>query len=335
MPTTMITTLSTAKRISSKLLSPALLLAFAIAQPLHGMGMVFSPEPLPTPAAGDTSPYATGTRAMNEHRWQDAIRAFDKVIAARDKRSDAALYWKAYSLNKLRRYSDAAAICSRLHAQYADSQWNKDCDVLSINNPDINIDVTDKINQSMNIHVNPDVHVHVNPDVHIDPIVIPDIKIDFKNNPDMKILALNSMLNQDPAQAIPALRDVLNGNQPIGVKKHALFVLAQSKSPEAQAILHDAITGKMDPELQRQAITMLALFQGRRDDDTLAELYHTTTDRQVKRSIISAFFITQDAPHLVELARSEKDLELKRSIVSQLAIMHDKAATDYMMELLK
>jgi hypothetical protein len=46
-------------------------------------------------------------------------------------------------------------------------------------------------------------------------------------------------------------------------------------------------------------------------------------------------FITQDAPHLVELARSEKDMELKRTIVSQLAIMHDKAATDYMMELLK
>jgi hypothetical protein len=298
-------------------------------QPLHGMGMVFSPEPLPTAAAGDTGPYAAGTRAMNEHRWQDAIHAFDKVIATRDKRSDAALYWKAYSLNKLRRYPDAAAICSRLHAQYADSQWNKDCDVLSINNPDINIDVTDKINQSMNIHVNPDVHIH------IDPVVIPDINIDLKNNPDFKILVLNSMLNQDPAKAMPALRDVLNGNQPIGVKKHALFVLAQSKSPEAQAILHDAVTGKMDPELQREAITMMALFQGRRDDDILAELYHTTTDREVKRSIISAFFITQDAPHLVELARSEKDLDLKRSIVSQLAIMHDKAATDYMMELLK
>jgi hypothetical protein len=51
--------------------------------------------------------------------------------------------------------------------------------------------------------------------------------------------------------------------------------------------------------------------------------------------VISAFFITQDAPRMVELARSEKDMELKRSIVSQLALMKDKAATDYMMELLK
>ena len=322
MTTAMTTT--TTKRIGSKLLSPALLLVFAAAQPLHAI--VFSLDPLPSAAANDNSPYAVGTRAMNEQRWQDAIHAFDKVIAAKEKRSDAALYWKAYSLNKLGRHSDAAAICNTLRAQYPDSSWNKDCDVLSIGN-NININLDDNIAQDMNIHVHPD--------VHIDPIVIPNINVDIKNNPDIKILALNSMLNQDPAKAIPVLRDILNGNQPIGVKKHAIFVLAQSKSPEAQAILHDAVTGKMDPELQRQAITMMALFQGKRDNDTLAEIYRTTSDRQVKKSIISAFFLTQDAPHLVELARSEKDLDLKRSIVAQLSVMHDKAATDYMMELLK
>jgi tetratricopeptide (TPR) repeat protein len=324
MTTTITTSIAITKRIGSKLLSPALLLLFAAA-PLHGM--VFEPAPLPAAAANDNSPYAAGTRAMNEHRWPDAIRAFDKMIAAKEKRSDAALYWKAYSLNKLQRHSDSTAICNSLHAQYPDSPWNKDCDFLSLSNPDINIKLNDKITQSMNIHVNPD--------VHIDPIVIPNINVDIKNNPDIKILALNSMLNQDPAKAIPVLRDILNGDQPIGVKKHAIFVLAQSKSPEAQAMLHDAVTGKMDPQLQRQAIMMMALFQGRRDDGTLAEVYRTTSDRQLKKSIISAFFITQDAPRLVDLARSEKDMDLKRTIVSQLAVMHDKAATAYMMELLK
>lgn len=312
----MTTSTTTTKRIGSRLLSPALLLVFAaVAQPLHAM--VLDPAPPPAASANDNSPYAAGTRAMNEQRWQDAIRQFDKVIAAKEQRSAAAFYWKAYSLNKLQHHSDAAAICNALHAQYADSPWNKDCAILSISNPDINM------------------AIHIHPNVHIDPIIIPNIDIDIKNNPDMKILMLNSMLNQDPAKAIPILRDTLNGNSPIGMKKHAIFVLAQSKSPEAQAMLHDVVTGKTDPELQRQAITMMALFQGKRDDGTLVQAYRTTSDREIKKSIISAFFLTQDAPHLVELARSEKDLDLKRSIVAQLAIMHDKAATDYMNELLK
>ena len=152
---------------------------------------------------------------------------------------------------------------------------------------------------------------------------------------DLKMLALNSLLNQDPATALPLLRGILSGNQPPNVKKHALFVLAQSKSPEAESILHDAALGKLDPQLQGEAIRTMAVFQGKRANDTLAEVYRTTTDPKIKKSIISAMFITRDAPHMVEMARNEKDLELKRAIVSQLALMNDKAATDYMMELLK
>lgn len=313
--------ITTTKRIGSKLLFPALLLALAAAQPLHGM--IFAPAPVPAAAPGDTSAYAAGTRAMNERRWKDAIAAFDKVVAAKDQRADAALYWKAYSLNKLQRYPDAATVCNALHAQYAGSSWNKDCAALSVSSGGVQV--------NLNSLDNLDAKIRKNIKVHVDP----DIDVDIENNPDIKILALNSLMHQEPAKAIPILRGILNGNQSEGMKKHAIFVLAQSKSPEAQAVLHDLVTGKTNPELQRQAITLMAVFEGKRANDTLAEVYRTSTDPNVKKSIISAFFITQDAPRMVALARGEKDLDLKRSIVSQLALMHDKAATDYMLELLK
>jgi HEAT repeat protein len=179
----------------------------------------------------------------------------------------------------------------------------------------------------------------VHPYVRIAP-VRPDIGerdtgVTRGSDEDLKMLALNSLLNRDPATALPLLRGILSGNQPLSVKKHALFVLAQSKSPEAENILRDAALGKLDPQLQAQAIQAMAVFQGKRANDTLAEVYRTTTDPKIKNSIISAMFITKDAPRMVEMARNEKDLELKRRIVSELALMNDKAATDYMMELLK
>jgi HEAT repeat protein len=178
----------------------------------------------------------------------------------------------------------------------------------------------------------------VHPYVKIDPIgrdMGGDNGVARGSDEDLKMLAINSMLNRDPATALPLLRGILSGNQPLNVKKHALFVLAQSKSPEAEGILRDAALGKLDPQLQRQAIQAIAIFQGKRANDTLAEVYRTTTDPKIKSSIISAMFITKDASRMVEMARSEKDLELKRRIVSELALMNDKAATDYMMELLK
>jgi HEAT repeat protein len=277
----------------------------------------------------DDDPYTVGTRAMDEHRWPDAVTAFDKVISEKGKRVDSALYWKAYSLRKLDKTSLVVATCDQLHAQFADSPYNKDCSVLSMDGA---VDPRAMAELRRNLD-------QIRPMVKIAPfrfdIDREDRGVTPGSDEDLKIIALNSLLNKDPASALPLLRGILSGNQSINVKKHALFVLAQSKSPEAESILHDAALGKLDPQLQGEAIRSMAVFQGKRANDTLAEVYRTTTDPKIKKSIISAMFITRDAPRMVEMAKSEKDLELKRTIVSQLALMNDKAATDYMIELLK
>ena len=51
---------------------------------------------------------------MDERRWTDAIGAFDQVINAKGKKADAALYWKAYALNKLDKQQLASDTCSQL-----------------------------------------------------------------------------------------------------------------------------------------------------------------------------------------------------------------------------
>jgi hypothetical protein len=294
--------------------------AFAVcvaAQPVRALMVELSSSPVIL--VTDDDAYTVGRRAMDESRWPDAVSAFDRVISEKGRRVDSALYWKAYSLKKLGKTPLVIATCDQLHSQFADSPYNKDCAVISIDNPDVKA-MTDQV------------RVRVAPYVFMDG---GDSKVARGSDEDLKILALNSLLNRDPSTAIPLLRGILSGSQPMSVKKRALFVLAQSKAPEADSILHDAAVGKLDPQLQEEAIRSMAVFQGKRANDTLAEVYRTTTDPKIKKSIISAMFITRDAPRMVEMAKSEKDLELKRTIVSQLALMNDKAATDYMIELLK
>ena len=311
-------------------LCSTVLVLFTAAQPVHAL-MAEVASPAAFIVMVDDDAYTTGTRAMDEHRWPDAVSAFDKVISEKGKRVDAALYWKAYSLNKLGKTPLAIATCDQLKSQFADSTWNKDCSVVSM---DARVDprAMDADQRKMN-------RDQVRTYVKVAPYSFDggegESKITRGSDEDLKLLALNSLMNKDPVTALPLLKGILSGNQSLTVKKHALFVLAQSKSPEAESILHDAALGKLDPQLQGQAIQTMAVFQGKRANDTLAEVYRTTTDPKIKKSIISAMFITKDAPRMVEMARNEKDLELKRTIVSQLALMNDKAATDYMMELLK
>lgn len=256
----------------------------------------------------DDGAYADGTKAMNEQRWQDAVTSFDKVIQSKDKKTDAALYWKAYSLKKLGNMQATASTCDELKARFAASTWNRDCSALTVDaQGSMRMGETDGRED----------------------------REDRTPDQDLKILAMNSLLNQDPAKAIPILRGMLASDQPPSIRKHALFVLAQSKSPEAEALLHDAELGKMGLDVQHDAIQAAGVFLGKKNNGTLVEIYKSTSDARIKRSVVSALFVSQDAPRMVDLARNEKDIEMKRKIVSQLAIMHDKAAEDYMLELLK
>jgi HEAT repeats len=314
--------------LCTTLCSAAFLVSVA-ARPLYATAWEPLAEASVVAFSDDDSSYTAGTQAMDAHNWPGAVTAFDKVINAKGKRVDAALYWKAYSLNKLKKLQLASATCDQLHSQYMDSPWNRDCAALA---PNIQINTAELAKNAEEMARNAAGMSAAMSSLHFDSTDTPPAR---GSDDDLKILALNSLLNQDPARAVPLLRGILTGNQPASVKKHALFVLAQSKSPEAESILHDAVTGKMDPQLQREAIQSIAVFQGKRANDTLVEVYKTTSDPQIKHSVISSLFITGDAPRMVELARNEKDLNLKRSIVSMLALMNDKAASDYMMELLK
>lgn len=284
-------------------------------------------RPEPNPPANDTGPYADGIRALNQQRWPEAVTAFSRVAAAHGKNADAALYWKAYSLNKLNQPTLVTATCSQLHATYSTSSWNRDCSALSLqlqlspNDLPSSAEIQKLVAETKNIRLSM-------PDLHIDtPHPDPDA--------DLKILALNSLMNRDPAQALPILRHLLTSNQSNDVKQHALFILAQNNAPEAQQLLHDIVLGHTDPALQREAIQMMGVTKGKRANKTLEQLYRSTSDPQIKEAVLNAFFISGDALRMVELARQEKDLDRKRDIVSKLALMQDKAATDYMLELLK
>ena len=67
---------------------------------------------------------------------------------------------------------------------------------------------------------------------------------------------------------------------------------------------------------------------------TLLSIYSKSTDEESKRAVLDALFVAGDAHDLVGLARAEKSPAAKRDIVGKLAVMHDKEATDYMMEIL-
>ena len=308
----------------------------SLAAPLAGVtgagAMAAAPEAV---ADADDAQYASGTKAMDEQRWSDAVTAFDRVVVAKGKRADAAMYWKAYSLNKLGRREEAGAICGALRGQHPDSTWNKECRALQMragfDGPEFSELTKQKVQMALDLTQNTKVEYgdwNGRSSVYV-------ARQRTTTDDDIKILALHSLMQQDPARALPLLRDLIKSDKSLELRKQALFVLSRSKQPEAQSLLAEVAMNKSDPAIQREAVMMLGMRQSKEAGPKLVEIYRSSADAGVKRAAVNGLFLAHDAPRLVDLARGEKDLNQKRDIVSQLALMKDPAATDYMLELLK
>jgi len=232
--------------------------------------------------------YSDATRAINESRWSDAEPLLDQVYKLHGQRSDAALYWKAYVKNKEGRSSEALEACATLRKNYANSDWLKECSALEI-----------EIKGNSGSPVQPQT----------------------EQNEELKLLALNSLMQGGNANALPILQQILEGQQSDRLKERALFVLAQDQSNAGRTLLGQIVRGEKNPHLQMKAIRLIAAAQGSGSADTLGSVYAKSSDPSVKKAVLDAYLVMNAPDKLVEAAQHESDPELARHAVSELGAM--------------
>jgi HEAT repeats len=232
--------------------------------------------------------YSDATRAINESRWSDAESLLDQVIDQHGRRIEGSLYWKAYVENKEGRPSDALKTCASLRQSYSKSNWLKECNALEI-----------EIRGKSGSPVQPQA----------------------EQDEDLKLLALNSLMQSGDANALPILKQILEGQQSERVKERALFVLAQNQSKQAQDLLGQIIRGEQDPNLQVKAIRLLAVTKGSQAADTLAAVYNGTSNQSVKKAVLDSYLVMGAPDKLVRAAQHESDPELSRHAISELGAL--------------
>lgn len=236
--------------------------------------------------------YERGSEALDESEWEDATRAFADVVRLGGRRADGALYWKAYSLAKLAKKAEALSALAELAKANPQSRWAGEAKTLE-----------QELRQG-------------------GPATGGD--------EEMKLLALNALMNSDEARAIPLLEGLLQGNQSLRLKDRALFVLSQSESPRAREILIRTAKGAASPDLQMRAIKYLGLSGDRQSVAALGEVYAASTDVSVRRAILRAFMSADDTAPVLAAAKSEKSPELRLEAIRQLGAME---AADELLQL--
>jgi HEAT repeat protein len=145
---------------------------------------------------------------------------------------------------------------------------------------------------------------------------------DNQSDEELKMLALQGIMNGNPEKGVPMMEGILNGTGSPKLKSKALFLLAQSGSPQARDVLAKIAKGQSNPDLQRKAVEYLGLFGGQQSRQTLADIYASTNDPSIKRAILRSYMIGGDKEHLFAAAKSEKDASLRTDAIRQLGLVH-------------
>lgn len=236
----------------------------------------------------EESLYSEGTRAINDAHWAQAESIFSNLAAQHGPRAEAALYWEAYAENKQGNAARALEICAELRHAYPQGNWVKECSALEI-------------------------EIHGKTDDPMPP--------QAEQDEELKLLALNSLMQQDEGRAVPIIQQILNSDKSEKLKDRALFVLAQDQSPQAQALLGQVASGESNPALQRKAIEMMAVARGKQASETLTNIYRQSKNEEIKKTILHTYLVIGTPDPLVEAARHESDPELVRTAVHTLGAM--------------
>jgi hypothetical protein len=232
--------------------------------------------------------YEDAIDQVDEGHYDDALRLLDQVSRENPRRADAALYWRAYSLHKLGRKADALTTLNQLGSSHPKSKWVKDAKALEL-----------EIRQGGGTAPSPE----------------------NLEDEDLKLMALDGLMNSDPQKAMPMLKKFLERSQSPKLRDRALFVLAQSGSPEAREILASVARGDSYPGMQRKAIQHLGVFGGAENAQALADIYKSSSDPSIKKAVLQAFMVSGDKTRVLAAAKEEPDPSLRRAAIQQLGVM--------------
>ena len=135
----------------------------------------------------------------------------------------------------------------------------------------------------------------------------------------LALAALEGLMSQPPARALPILKRVLAGSQTTVIKRRALFVLSQIDAPEAQEILVQT-SSSADEALRREAIRSIGIGGNPKSLAALQEIYKNGNEG-AKKQVLQAWMIAGRKEDVYQAAINAKSEAEANEAIRTLGVM--------------
>ncbi|MDA8017650.1 MAG: HEAT repeat domain-containing protein [Thermoanaerobaculia bacterium] len=230
--------------------------------------------------------YRQGQDALAEGRYGDAAEQFRALSRESEAQVDRAIYWQAYSEAKAGNKQAALSTLNRLTAEFPDSPWLDDARAL-----------------------------------RLDLGGVAAAKAVETSDEDLKLYALDALMQAEPDRAVRLLQEFLAGDHAPHLKQRALFVLGQTDSAKAAEILADLARNGEDVNLQRKAIQAMGVSDQPAAISELADIYRSSEDAGTKLAVLHSLLHADAAELTAELALAESDRDLQAEAIRMLGAM--------------
>ena len=305
---------------------------------------------------------------MSDERWAAAIPVLQAAVAnPKEQNKDEALFWLSHSQNQAGDLAEAVESIQRLQREYPKSRWSAPAYSLLI-------ELAQKLGRhdvlwwTANRPVpppppaRPRVAVPSRPPGVRHPAPLPPAAPDtappaaappspaspvpatppiawlpesYRPDMDLRVQALGRLIQTDAQKVIPMLRSIALETDNPAAARRAVFVLAQSRNPEAQMMVVDV--AKRGAEMVRiAAVRELGRFGGPNVSTELLQVY-STADTPVKQQVVVSLGERADRGALLKIAQSETDPRLRGTAImtlgragarEQLRVMYADASTE-------
>jgi hypothetical protein len=284
----------------------------------------------------DSPRLARAKDLISEERWSAAIPELRAAMNdSKEPNKDEALFWLAHSQNQAGDLAEAVESIRRLQSEYPKSKWRQPAGSLMI-------ELAQKLGRRDVLWYtavppapppapglpqrkrSPRSPQPPPPPAAPQPPETPKAPAQaatwfaesYFPDTDLRVQALGRLIPTDAPKVIPILRHIALESDNPGAARGAVFILAQSRNPEAQSTVVDV--AKVGPETVRvAAVRELARFGGPNVGQELLEVY-SRGNAPVKQQVVFSLGERADTSALVRIVQTESDEKLREAAILTL-----------------
>jgi len=249
--------------------------------------------------------YNTAKKNIYKKEWDIAIKSLKEIITNNKVKilKDNALYWLAYSLKKsINNIDDRES-----------SNWVDDGKILKIEIAE------DLIKRGLSGYKK-----------------IIEESSEENSRENIKLYALDALLDMNDKKAFPLLKKMINSNYSIKLKKKAIFVVSQQKDKRVLPLLTQISMSDNHFDLKKEAIFWIGQINGKEGLKSLMNIYKKVKDVKLREKTIFAISQTgeQGILELIKIYKDEKNIKLKKKILFWVGQSKSKKVSDFLKEIL-